>query len=374
MTKHPAFLALALAASLSAGAAPFDPAAALTNAVVENGTAWIDGRLLPIEGRAFDDTGDNYYDRLPAGAMESSGGVRHMKHHSAGMQIRFVTDSPTLSFRWETYGHHPKMDHMAATGVAGIDVYRLDAATGKWRYCATGRPAGNKGSAALHWRPGAACLVNLPLYSGVRSFQVGIKEGSTLAAPPPHRSGVEKPVVFYGTSITQGGCASRPGMSFVNIVGRELDVPVVNLGFSGSGKMEFEMADLLAKIDASCYVLDCVWNMDLSLMKANYERLLRRLRELRPGVPVVMAEWCDVGHADRSRDLRDKYMRDLHAKLLAEGWTGLVYLPASALYGDDGEGTVDGVHANDHGMRALADAYGAAVREALGLGKGDRGR
>ena len=335
-------LALAAIVSQTALAAPFDPAAALTNAVVENGIAWIDGRYLPIEGRAFDDTGDNYYDRLPADAMESSGGVRHMKHHSSGMQFRFVTDSPTLSFKWETYGHHPKMDHMAATGVSGIDIYSLNATTGKWRYC-------------------------LPLYSGVKRFRVGIKEGSKLSAAPPRASGIEKPVVFYGTSITQGGCASRPGMSFVNIVGRELDVPVVNLGFSGSGKMEMEMAELLARIDASCYVLDCLWNMDISLMKSRYEPFIRELRRRRPDVPIVMAGWCDVFCRPQSGDQRAKFLIDLRDKLVAEGWEKLHYLPGEGMYGADGEGTVDGTHANDHGMCALADAYGAAVREALGL-------
>ena len=360
-------LALAVLALRTALAAPFDPAAALTNAVVENGIAWIDGRYLPIEGRAFDDTGDNYYDRLPADAMESSGGVRHMKHHSSGMQFRFVTDSPTLSFKWETYGHHPKMEHMAATGVSGIDIYSLNAATGKWRYCATGRPAGNAGSASIHWRPGAACLVNLPLYSGVKRFRIGIKEGSKLSAAPPRASGVEKPVVFYGTSITQGGCASRPGMSFVNIVGRELDVPVVNLGFSGSGKMEMEMAELLARIDASCYVLDCLWNMDISLMKSRYEPFIRELRRRKPDVPIVMAGWCDVFCRPQSGDQRAKFLIGLRDKLVAEGWEKLHYLPGEGMYGADGEGTVDGTHANDHGMCALADAYGAAVKEALGL-------
>ena len=132
---------------------------------------------------------------------------------------------------------------------------------GAWRYVKTGRinpGAGNAcptGRLSIAWKPGTPCLVNLPLYNGIQSFALGVKPGSKIEALPPRASGVTKPVVFYGTSITHGGCASRPGLAFPSIVGRMLDVPIVNLGFSGSGKMEFEMSEHLAAIDASCYVL-----------------------------------------------------------------------------------------------------------------------
>ena len=258
----------ACAAALAAVAQPaqsdiakYDPNMAIAE-VVTNGLKWIDGRTLPLEGRAFDDT-EAYYDRLPANVSTNvNGGVRSMKHHTAGMQFRFTTDSKRLVFKWIPYTRRLSMDHMPSTGVSGIDVYRFDANAEKWLYVKTGRIKSAKGgSLSLDWTPGTPCLVNLPLYNGIKEFSLGLEPTASVSPLPPRKSGIEKPVVFYGTSITHGGCASRPGMSFVNIVGRDLDVPVVNLGFSGSGVMELEMSEHLADIDASCYVLDCLWNM-----------------------------------------------------------------------------------------------------------------
>ena len=347
--------------------ARFDPNMAQKNAVVTNSVKWIDGKYLPIEGRSFNDT-DHYYDRLPANVTTNvNGGVRSMKHHTSGMLFRFRTDSRKLAIKWVPYNAGLSMDHMPSTGVSGIDVYRFDEKAGVWRYLCTGRiwDAVKGGSLQVPWRPGESCIVNLPLYNGVKSFELGIDPEAKVEALGPRKSGVDKPVVFYGTSITHGGCCSRPGLGFVNLVGRHLDVPVVGLGFSGSGKMEFEMSEHLVRIDASCYVLDCLWNMNDRLVTDNYEPFIRNLRAKRPDVPIVMAEACDV--FCRGPGGKDRIMKALYEKLLAEGWTNLVYLPKDRMYSGDTEGTVDGVHPNDLGMMSMAEAFGGAVREALKL-------
>ena len=353
--------------------AKWDPNMAQRNAVVTNGVKWIDGRFLPLEGRAFNDT-EHYYDRLPSNVTANvNGGVRSMKHHTSGMLFRFRTDSKKLNFKWTPYNSNLAMDHMPSTGVSGIDVYRFDEAAGVWRYAKTGRIwDAKKGSLSMDWTPGDACIVNLPLYNGVKSFALGVDPAAKVEHLGPRKSGVDKPVVFYGTSITHGGCCSRPGLGFVNLVGRDLDVPVVGLGFSGSGVMEFEMSEHLARIDASCYVLDCLWNMcsDPSAkyprsVECNYEKFIRNLRAKRPGVPIVMAEQCDVfcgGLNDK-----DRFMKKLYEKLVAEGWTGLVYLPKDEMYTGDYEGTVDGCHPNDLGMMSMSKAFGKAVKTALKL-------
>lgn len=355
--------------------AKWDSRMAQVNAVVDtNGVKWIDGKYLPLEGRAFDDV-DSYYDRLPAGVTTNvNEGVRGMKHHTSGMMFRFTTDSKTLKFRWKPFYPGLSMDHMPSTGMSGIDVYRFDAAANRWLYVRTGRiwDAAKGGSLDLGWTPNTPCLVNLPLYNGIREFTLGIDEKATVQALPPRASGIDKPVVFYGTSITHGGCCSRPGLAFVNWVGRDLDVPVVGLGFSGSGVMEFEMSEHLARIDASCYVLDCLWNMSLKdadrpgrSVEGNYEKFIRNLRAKRPDVPIVMAEQCDV-FCKKVCD-KDEFIRKLYEKLVAEGWTKLTYLPKDEMYTGDLEGTVDGVHPNDLGMQSMKNAFSKAVKEALGL-------
>ena len=368
----------------------YDPRMALEKATVDtNGVKWIDGRYLPLEGKYFKDV-DDFYDRLPAGVTTNvNGGVRSMKHHTSGMLFRFRTDSKSLVFHWVPYNSNLAMDHMPSTGVSGIDVYK-QLADGRWVYVKTGRirDAKKGGSLEIGWTPGDACLVNLPLYNGIREFSLGIDKGAKIEALGPRKSGVDKPVVFYGTSITHGGCCSRPGLGFVNIVGRQLDVPVCGLGFSGSGRMELEMADHLASIDASCYILDCLWNMNkprpgagaafqdmyaagfdekdpISVVRFRYEPFIRALRAKRPNVPIIMAEQCDVyckGPCEK-----DVFIRALYEKLVAEGWKNLVYLPKDEMYSGDLEGTVDGCHPNDLGMMTMAKAFGKAVKQALGL-------
>lgn len=136
--------------------------------------------------------------------------------------------------------------------------------------------------------------------------------------------------------------------------------------------MELEMSELLAHVDASCYVLDCLWNMSLRekeqpgrSVEANYEPFIRNLRAKRPNVPIVMAEQCDVHLYGPSE--KDLFVRKLYEKLVAEGWKGLVYLPKGEMFTGDGEGTVDGCHPNDLGMQSMARAFGQAVRRALGI-------
>jgi len=355
--------------------AKWDPLMAVANATVDQkGLKWIDGRYLPLEGKAFANV-DAFYDRLPANVTTNvNGGVRNMKHHSSGLQFRFKTTSPHVSFRWTLWSNRLAMDHMPSTGVSGIDIY-TQGEDGKWRYLKTGRITGASGHLdKVQIAPGTPICVNLPLYNGIKSFSLGIDKNATVEALGPRKSGVNKPVVFYGTSITHGGCCSRPGLSFVNIIGRDLDVPVVNLGFSGNGVMEFEMSEHLAAIDASCYVLDCLWNMGMTKARdvnnrrgrnvdENYEPFIRNLRAKRPDVPIVMAERCDV--YCRPQNSQDKFIRALYEKLIAEGWKNLVYLPKDKMFTGDFDGTVDGCHPNDLGMRSMADAYGGAVRKAL---------
>ncbi|MFB0986296.1 MAG: SGNH/GDSL hydrolase family protein, partial [Phycisphaerales bacterium] len=202
------------------------------------------------------------------------------------------------------------------------------------------------------------------------SIEIGTAEGASIEPAKPR----DQPIVFYGTSITHGACASRPGMAHVAILGRRLDVPVVNLGFSGSGTFDIEIADLMSEIDAAVYVLDCLPNLRGEQVAARAAPFVRRLRSLRPDVPIVLVEdrtyadaMFNAGKAARNHENRAalKAARD---ELTAEGIDRLFYIEGDRLLGDDGDATVDSSHPTDLGFMRHADVFEPVLRSALSGG------
>ncbi len=322
---------------------------------------WTDARQLTIEGKGWTDTAA-FYDRLPAKAQ---GVVRQpvwdLSRDSAGYSVHFLTDSPTIRVKWDLLKPTLAMDHMPATGVSGVDLYARQAAGG-WRYVGTGRVTKQLGNEAAFANPGAREFVlNLPLYNGVTAVSVGVPTGKSLAPLSAPRG---KPIVFYGTSITQGGCASRPGMAYSAIVGRQLDVPIINLGFSGNGQGEPEMADLLAELDPAVYVFDALWNMNPDFVRERTAPFVRKLRAAHPTTPILLAEDCTVRNTIPTA--KGKILRDIFAALQQEGVTGLYFVSAEGMMGPDDQGTVDGCHPTDLGFMYQAEVFTKALRPILG--------
>ncbi len=337
---------------------------------------WYDGRLLLLEGKGWENT-ESYYDRLPAPAKDKvRQPVWDLSHNSAGMALRFVTEATSLKIRWTLRSGNLALPHMPATGVSGIDLYmRTD--DGRWTFVQNGRPTSKSNEASFRVVPGRECLLYLPLYNGVESLKIGVPKDTALSTvgatgpqthnsafgSPMHASPVPgrqtKPIVFYGTSITQGGCASRPGMAFTAIVRRQLDVPVINLGFSGNGRMEPEMADLLAELDPAVYVLDCLWNMRPAEVSERVGPFVKRLRAARPNTPILLVEDCSVSNTTPTE--KGTICRRIYEDLKAEGITGLHFLPNRDMLGTDGDGTVDGCHPNDVGMLRQAFVFSKSL-------------
>lgn len=332
---------------------------------------WYDGRHLLIEGKAWQDT-EAFYDRLPARAKEKvTPSVWSLSHSSAGMCLRFVTDASHISVHWTLTSSNLAMPHMPATGVSGLDLYVRH--QDKWHWIGVGRPLGTQthewNRAATRVGTGAhEYLLYLPLYNGIKSLQIGIAKSSTLSRPEPR---TVRPVCVYGTSIVQGGCASRPGMAHVAILGRRLDRPTINLGFSGSGKMEPEMASLLAELDVAAYVLDCLPNMTTEMVRSRLEPFVVSLRNARPGVPIVLVEsvipqaTSFLPPAEQSITEKNTALREIFDRLKAGGMKHLDYILGIPLLGDDGEGTVDGVHPTDVGFMRMAEAMDPIVRKVI---------
>lgn len=322
---------------------------------------WTDAAELTIEGQGWSET-RSQWDRLPAKAEEMvRNPVWNLSRHPSGILVRFRSNARELHARWTLSSDRLSMPHMAATGVSGLDLYVHDGK--RWRWVSTPRPDNQHMEARLinGLDPGMRdWMIYLPLYNGVRSLSIGIPEGSVIE-PMPERS--TRPIVFYGTSITHGACASRPGMTHVAIIGRDMDRPVINLGFSGNGTMDIEIADLMAEIDASVYVIDCLPNLDGKKVSERAEPFVKRLRELRPSTPILLVEDRTYANAHISKGRRSRNegnraaLQAAYASLQEQGVQHLYYLEGDRLLGDDDESTVDGSHPTDLGFRQQADAF-----------------
>jgi hypothetical protein len=336
-----------------------------STAKVEKDVAWYDIRPLGVEGQGWKET-KAPFDRLPAKAERVvRAPVWGLSQDSAGLCVRFVTDATTLSARWKLTKKSLAMPHMPATGVSGLDLYIREGKAG-WLWLANGRPNAQTNTAALASGLGMGkreFLLYLPLYNGVSSVEIGIPEAATLCKAPPRSADRRKPIVFYGTSITQGGCASRPGMVHTAIIGRRLDCPIINLGFSGNGRMEPEVTKLIAEIDAAAYVIDCLPNMNGKDVEDRTEPLVQTLRKARSETPIVLVEDRSYANAHTLSGPK-KHNADNRAalkkafeRLEKGGVKKLHYLPGGMLLGDDSEGTVDSSHPTDLGFLRQAEAF-----------------
>lgn len=333
---------------------------------------WCDVRELEVEGRGWSDTAE-FYDRLPARAEGLvRGPVWQLSQHSAGICVRFVTDATTLSARWTLRFESLAMNHMPATGVSGLDLYVRD--KGKWRWLAVGRPEQFPANqhVLVSDLPTAEREYGLylPLYNGVRSVEIGLPKDATFARAPGWPEGV-KPICFYGTSITQGGCASRPGMAYPAILGRWLDLPTINLGFSGNGQMESEVAQLLAELDPCAYVIDCLPNLDVARVAERTQPFVETLRQARPDTPIVLVESITYQNAYllpgmcESHTSKNAALRAACNQLTARGVGNLHYVPGGKLLGDDGEATVDGAHPTDLGFVRMAEVLEPVLKHTV---------
>lgn len=328
-----------------------------------------------IEGQAWPDQVSSRYDRLPSKAEQIvRKPVWNLSKQSAGLLIRFRSNASNILVRYQVNGNIA-MRHMPATGVSGVDLYAKNS-DGKWVWC--------KGNYSFkdtikynfknirpndkYHKKGREYHLYLPLYNSIKWLDIGIPE-NTLLEPLPVRQ--EQPVVVYGTSIAQGACASRPGMAWTTILGRKMDRPLINLGFSGNGRLEQEVINLLGEIDAKIYILDCLPNLGPN---KNVNQLIissvKNLKQNRPLTPILLVEHAGYsdGTTNESRqkiysDL-NKIIRESFAQLKSEGINNIFLLPKSEL--ELGiESFVDGTHPSDLGMMEYANAYEKYLRKIL---------
>ncbi len=315
------------------------------------------GLMLPKDG-------DDVFRRIPLEVAQSvSDGVVPLSHHTAGGRIRFKTNSPYICIKTETpaFMHMP---HFTLCGSAGFDLYKkqdgIDCFVGTFV-----PPKDMKTGYESSLNTGASeeteFTIHFPLYSRMKKVEIGLKAGSTLKAAGEYKFPI--PVVYYGSSVTQGGCASRPGMAYQNIISREIGCDHINLGFSGSAKGEDAMAEYIATLDMSVFVMDYDYNAPtVEHLQNTHERFFKIIRQKQPDLPIVMVsrpKWPLSGEEIERRDI----IKATHDNAKAQGDRNVYFIDGSSMMKFTGgnEGTVDNCHPTDLGFRAMASAIGVAV-------------
>jgi lysophospholipase L1-like esterase len=278
----------------------------------------------------------------------------------SGGRVRFKTDTTTLKLRIQHSRTEIAMPHMCAVGCSGIDLYA--GPPRRMVYWASNKPiqagpAYVSGYFEKLLRKLREFTLYLPTYNDLRLLEIGLDPDAVIE--PPARFRLAKPVVFYGTSITQGGCASRPGMGYVPMLGRRLGVDVVNLGFSGNGQSDLEVADLIAEIDAACYVNDCVANMDAPGMTERYAAFNERLRARHPHTPLLLLtsiRWAAENFlGDERWDAANAIVQQTYRQFRKRGDRNVHFLDCRNSIGREADHpSVDGVHLTDLGYGQLA--------------------
>ena len=327
---------------------------------------WHDAAKLRIRGKGWDQ-GIQPYRRLPdrcKGKVPDD--VWMLGGHSAGLNLQFRTNSQWITLRWTLTSDNLSMHHMASTGVSGLDLYTKND-KGKWYYVTNARPTAKTNTIPVSTGNVSGKMreykVYLPLYNGIESLEIGVSQGKVFEQLKTIEA---KAIVYYGTSITQGACASRPGMAYISMLERKLNRPIVNLGFSGAGKMEPVMADLIAELDTEIFVIDCLWNLMMVKPQELQSRIInmaKTLRKAHPETPILfVGQSCFKGPYPTKTGL---VQRKTIETLRADGFKNIHLLKGKYLLGDDGEGTVDGCHPNDLGMMRHANAIETTIKRLL---------
>ena len=340
---------------------------AVDKSIDKTGLVFADIDSEPFRIYGVERDGDNYW-RLPKEvAKATSAGVYGLASNTAGGRIRFVTDSTRIAIivTYSTIYHAP---HMPLTGAAGFDVYVGE------RYYATFVPPvqfDNKAYESVMSFPTKeerTVTVNMPLYSSPTRVYIGVNEGANVKRAQDYS--IECPVVYYGSSITQGGCASHAGMSYQGILSRRLDCNFINLGFSGNGKAEPPMAEYIANLSMSAFVYDYDHNAPSpEYLAETHERMFLTIREKQPELPVLMISKPDYWD-NAVCNKRFAIIEKTYENALRRGDKNVYLIHGKEFFSESAAGLepmVDGCHPTDLGFYMMANKIEPVLRKMLGM-------
>ncbi len=273
-----------------------------------------------------------------------------LSENSAGISLTFLTDTPDLHVEW-TLKNNFKMNHMSDVGIKGLDLYEYR--DNCWNYRTSGLPEG-KDNKSLLFRDieikSRLFKIYFPLYGSITNFRLGYSEKSFLKI----KKGLKKPIVFYGTSITQGGCVSRPGLAYTNKISRDLNRECINLGFSGNGHMESSVGTILSKIKSKLIVIECMANINSKIIRDKTLPLIQVIRKNKQlnKIPIIFIQQVMTQLESKIHDEIVQKNLELEKEIMRakrSGFKNLYLIRNDNFINQTNEGTVDGIHFNDIG-------------------------
>ncbi len=331
---------------------------------------WYDAANEPFE--IYGACSKNPYRRVPDDIAETvNPGVAVNSRYTAGVRARFRCNSPyiAINVEWE---RRQSFSHMSSLGSSGFDLYTVDE-NGVHSFVKPFCPPmsfqlAKDGYQTFINTPKMMTdyVINFPSYNDVRRLYIGVAEGTEFEAAGKYRD--IKPIVYYGSSITQGGCSSRPGTTYQNMLIRWLNVDYVNLGFSGSGRGESTIAEYMASLDMSVFVSDYDHNSTADELEKNHYALYRTIREKHPEAPYVMITRPDYNEDNREDVSRRQTVIASYERALAEGDSNVYFIDGAEFFaeGEKWEYTVDRLHPNDFGFYRMAEKIYPVLRKILG--------
>ncbi len=311
---------------------------------------------------------DGKFRRMPENVAKNvNDGVGYLHTNTSGGRVRFKTDSSyiAISAKMCNIG---KMDHFAITGSAGFDMYVRE--NGQDKFNSTFRPPfdirnGYESIFEFKTSEMREITINFPLYSDVCSLYIGLEEKAKVEAPTPYSN--KKPIVYYGHSITQGGCASRPGNSYPSIISRGLNVDFINLGFSGSARGEKEMAEYIASLDMEMLVYDYDHNAPTwEHLQETHEAMFKIIRKVHPTVPIIMMTSTSMARCHDNQEKRRQIIYQTYKNALDNGDENVYFWDAGKEFAPYAEyGTVEGCHPNDYGFVGIATSLEPLIKKIL---------
>lgn len=302
-----------------------------------------------------------YYHRLPMKTAKStSDAVVYLSSHTAGGRVRFRTDSPYIAIRAALHNIE-RHNHASITGVAGFDLYCDNLFLNSYS------PALDVGEQFDSLLPTDGnmhdYIIHFPLYSGCKALLIGLDRDAAIEAPTPYAH--SKPILYYGSSITQGACASRPGMAYENILSRRLNCDHINLGFSGNAKGESAVADYIGEQDIAAFVFDYDYNAPTpEYLAQTHDAFYRRIRNAAPTLPVLMlTRPFPIGTEESMR--RSDVIKKTYESALKRGERVAFLDSADYLTHFGGDHTVDAVHPTDLGFWIMAEQIGTLLETLL---------